>query len=111
MTRNKKARWVGTLLVTASAGLLLGSMAYFAPKAEAGRGGSSIVASTGLLLGSMAYFVPVTEAGIGRNDSVANVGCYWEAWPTSNPRPTPKEEEVGEEAELVGAEAEVEGAA
>ncbi len=43
MTSNKKSHWLRTLLVTASAGLLLGSMAYFVPDADAGRSGRGSV--------------------------------------------------------------------
>ena len=39
MISNKKSHWLRKLLVTASAGLLVGSMAYFVPDADAGRGG------------------------------------------------------------------------
>ncbi len=52
---NKKSHWLRTLLVTASAVLLLGSMAYFVSDAEAGRDGGGSVASAVLFLGSTGY--------------------------------------------------------
>ena len=44
MISNKKSNRLRTLLVTASAGLLMGNMAYFVPdaNAETGRGGGGV---------------------------------------------------------------------